>query len=50
VLSDTEVRSLARTAEGIKKAFGGEKDQDIEWGIMNGRLYIVQARPYIDKK
>lgn len=50
VLSDPEVRSLARTAEGIKKAFGGEKDQDIEWGIMNGRLYIVQARPYIDKK
>ena len=26
------------------------KDQDIEWGIMKGRFYIVQARPYIEKR
>jgi len=50
VLSDTEVRALASTALRIKRTFGGEKEQDIEWGILNGRIYIVQARPYIDRK
>lgn len=50
VLTDMQVRNLAKAAVRIKKAFGGKKDQDIEWGIMNGRIYIVQARPYIDKK
>ena len=50
VLTNLQVRSLARTAMNIKNIFGGKKEQDIEWGIMNGRIYIVQARPYIDKK
>ncbi|MFN6963575.1 MAG: PEP/pyruvate-binding domain-containing protein [Pyrinomonadaceae bacterium] len=50
VLTDTEVRSLARVATRIKQAFGGEQPQDIEWGILNGRIYIVQSRPYIDKR
>jgi hypothetical protein len=50
VLTDLQVRNLAKAAGKIKKAFGGKKEQDIEWGIMNGRIYIVQARPYIDKK
>ncbi len=50
VLTDLQVRKLAKAAGNIKKAFGGKKEQDIEWGIMNGRIYIVQARPYIDKK
>jgi hypothetical protein len=49
VLSDTEARNLAKTALSIRNAFGSKKAQDIEWGIMNGRIYIVQARPYIDK-
>jgi hypothetical protein len=50
VLSDVVVRNLVRSADYIKTVFGGKRDQDIEWGMMNGRLYIVQARPYIDKR
>ena len=50
VLSDAVVRELVNAANYIKRVFGGTKDQDIEWGIMKGRLYIVQARPYIDKR
>jgi hypothetical protein len=50
VLSDAQVRSLAAVATNIKKVFGNQKEQDIEWGILNGKIYIVQARPYIDKK
>lgn len=50
VLTDLQARSLARTAIKIRTIFGGKREQDIEWGIMRGRIYIVQARPYIDKK
>ena len=50
VLTDLEARGLARAAINIRTAFGGKKEQDIEWGILNRRIYIVQARPYIDKK
>jgi pyruvate,water dikinase len=48
VLTDLQARALARTAISIRRVFG-TKEQDIEWGIMNGRVYIVQARPYIEK-
>lgn len=47
VLTDLQARNLAKTAVRIRGIFG-KQPQDIEWGIMNGRLYIVQARPYID--
>ncbi|MFM9905974.1 MAG: PEP/pyruvate-binding domain-containing protein [Pyrinomonadaceae bacterium] len=50
VLTDVQARSLAKAAINIRTAFGGKKEQDIEWGILNGRIYIVQSRPYIDKK
>ena len=50
VLTDLQVRALARAAINIRTAFGGRKEQDIEWGIMNGKIYVVQSRPYIDKK
>jgi hypothetical protein len=49
-LSDLQARSLAKTALNIRRIFGDRKEQDIEWGIMNGRVYVVQARPYIEKK
>ncbi len=49
VLTDLQARSLAKAAVTIQKVFG-KKEQDIEWGIMNGRIYIVQARPYLDNK
>ncbi len=49
VLTDAVARRLVRAAGEIKRYFGGV-DQDIEWGIMKGRIYIVQSRPYIDRK
>ena len=49
VLSDLVARDLVKIANQIKKMFGGV-EQDIEWGVMNGKIYIVQARPYIEKK
>ncbi len=49
VLTNLQARTLAKTAITIRGVFG-KKEQDIEWGIMNGRVYVVQARPYIDKK
>jgi len=50
VLTNTEARSLARAALAIKRAFGGSTAQDIEWGIIDGKIFIVQARPYVEKK
>ncbi|MEJ7624973.1 MAG: PEP/pyruvate-binding domain-containing protein [Pyrinomonadaceae bacterium] len=50
VLTDLQARSLAKAAIDIRRAFGGKKEQDIEWGIMNGRIYVVQSRPFIDNK
>ncbi len=50
VLTDLQTRSLAKAAIDIRRAFGGKKEQDIEWGILNGRIYVVQSRPFIDKK
>ena len=49
VLTDRNVRGLVTAANNIKRIFGGKKEQDIEWGIINGKIYIVQARPYIEK-
>lgn len=49
VLTDLQARALAKVALNIKRVFGNKKEQDIEWGIMKGRIYIVQSRPYIEK-
>ncbi len=49
VLSDKTVRDLVKVAGAVKKAFGNKNEQDIEWGIMNGKIYLLQARPYVDK-
>jgi len=50
VLTDLQARNLATAAIRIRGAFGGKKEQDIEWGILDGKIYVVQSRPYIDKK
>jgi phosphoenolpyruvate synthase/pyruvate phosphate dikinase len=50
VLNDKNVRELVKTASTIKRLFGDKKEQDIEWGIMNGKVYILQSRPYIEKR
>lgn len=47
VLTDTQIRSLARSAMTISDVFGSGA-QDIEWGILANKIYVVQARPYID--
>ncbi|MCY7346404.1 MAG: hypothetical protein LH614_09325 [Pyrinomonadaceae bacterium] len=49
VLTDKNVRDLVKTSAQIKKLFGGKKEQDIEWGIIGGKIYVLQARPYIEK-
>lgn len=49
ILTDAQARSLAKIALDIRRIFGGKAEQDIEFGIMKGRFYIVQARPYIEK-
>ncbi|HEX8070808.1 MAG TPA: PEP/pyruvate-binding domain-containing protein [Pyrinomonadaceae bacterium] len=46
VLNDQTVRRLARVAAQIKRVFGG-KEQDIEWAVLRGQVYIVQSRPFI---
>lgn len=50
ILSDAQSRALAKIAIQIRFVFGDKAEQDIEWGIMNGRIFIVQARPYIENK
>jgi hypothetical protein len=49
VLNDLVARRLVKIANEIKKLFGGV-EQDIEWGIMKDKVYVVQSRPYIEKK
>ncbi len=48
VLSAAMIRRLGQAALAIERLFGGEK-QDIEWLTCQGRLYIVQARPFIER-
>jgi len=50
VLTDFQARQLAKIALNIRRIFGNKAEQDIEWGIIGGRVYIVQSRPYIEKK
>lgn len=50
ILTDLQARNLAKIALNIRRIFGNKAEQDIEWGIMNGRVYVVQSRPYIEKK
>lgn len=50
ILTDMQSRNLARIALAVRRAFGGRAEQDIEWGIRNGQVWIVQSRPYIEKQ
>ncbi|RQP25043.1 PEP/pyruvate-binding domain-containing protein [Piscinibacter terrae] len=50
VLSDTAVRSLAKVGQQLKAIFRGV-EQDIEWAIdKQGRIVVLQSRPYIERK
>lgn len=46
VITGELARRLAHVAIRIKRVFGG-KDQDIEWAVRGGRIYVVQSRPYL---
>jgi hypothetical protein len=46
VLTDALVHDLALAARRIRTLFHG-KEQDIEWTIMGGKIYVVQSRPYL---
>jgi len=46
VLTDDVIRRLVQAALEIRRVFGN-REQDIEWAYMKGRLYIVQSRPFI---
>lgn len=48
VLSDQTARALAKLALKIRAVFDDKIEQDIEWGIENGKIYILQSRPYRD--
>ncbi|MBI2385281.1 MAG: PEP/pyruvate-binding domain-containing protein [Elusimicrobia bacterium] len=45
VLDEDRVRALGRMALRVQKAFAGVP-QDIEWVIEDGKVVIVQSRPY----
>jgi phosphoenolpyruvate synthase/pyruvate phosphate dikinase len=46
VLTDETVHSLAYAARRIQGIFG-KTEQDVEWTIMRGKIFIVQSRPYL---
>ncbi len=47
VLSDDQVRVLARGAEAVTQLFPDDGPLDIEWLFDGDRLRVVQSRPYI---
>ncbi|OYT69941.1 MAG: pyruvate, phosphate dikinase [Chloracidobacterium sp. CP2_5A] len=47
-LSAAMIRRLGRAALAIERLFNGAK-QDIEWLTCQGRLYVVQSRPFIER-
>jgi phosphohistidine swiveling domain-containing protein len=43
VLSNQQVQEIAALARQISRRMG--REQDIEWAIENGRIYVLQTRP-----
>src|SRR5947207_12111167 len=43
VLEKDEIQQLVELARKLEERFG--KPQDIEWGIENGKIYLLQSRP-----
>ena len=43
VLSDDEILALAKLGAAVEAHYG--KPQDIEWGMADGELYLLQSRP-----
>jgi phosphoenolpyruvate synthase/pyruvate phosphate dikinase len=50
VLSDAQVKALARVGQQLARLLGGAP-QDIEWAIdPEGRIVVLQARPFVERK
>ncbi|OGS00703.1 MAG: hypothetical protein A3G41_05690 [Elusimicrobia bacterium RIFCSPLOWO2_12_FULL_59_9] len=49
ILNESMARQLGRTCLKIQQIFGG-LPQDVEWLVADGKLYIVQSRPYVLKQ
>ena len=48
ILGDAKARALAQLALRIREAFDEKAEQDIEWGLLKDKIYILQSRPYRD--
>lgn len=48
ILTDAKARLLSHLALKIRDAFGEKAEQDVEWGMLKGKIYILQSRPYRD--
>jgi rifampicin phosphotransferase len=50
VLGEDQLRQLARVGRDLQRLLGG-RPQDIEWAIdPQGRIVVLQARPFIERK
>lgn len=49
VLTDELVLRLAKAGAAVKKVFNAV-DQDIEWATADGRIVLLQARPYVERR
>ena len=47
VLTDALIRQLAVVASDVERIFPDKGPQDIEWLIADGRVQVVQSRPYV---
>ena len=47
VMNQEQIRRLDQTGQQIKQLFANG-EQDIEWAFDNGKLVILQARPYLN--
>ena len=43
VLEKDEIQQLVELGRKLEERFG--KPQDIEWGMENGKIYLLQSRP-----
>jgi phosphoenolpyruvate synthase/pyruvate phosphate dikinase len=48
VLSEVRARELSLVAAKLVKVFPGSGPLDIEWVLEDNKVWIVQARPFID--
>ncbi len=50
VLTEDLVKVLAQSATDVERIFSGQGAQDIEWLIADGKVQVVQSRPYVQPK